>query len=281
MVKEPALNLGRSRSCRAHKLRSGALRNLRHSADGEVLQRLRRTGRPAIGKPSLRGVGQRFARISKQTRPQRHRLRRALLSAPSRRYDHPPDGRSGVPIALGIPDGHGRVQLTLSYVLLPRLFSTLFNVPSTANSSAVITNEIVQYVGMAILTPIQYYACRALGSLRRTPMAYVKLCVLSVSFGALLSSVIALLFFSTAVHGAEDQHTSQLDGYLAGLDRRRARRHHRLRRGKSSEVLGNVLDDGHRRNGRYRCAVVAGGLSGPGVACRQADVSGTLGNLFG
>ncbi|HEY8194825.1 MAG TPA: hypothetical protein VIF13_07230 [Hyphomicrobium sp.] len=91
------------------------------------------------------------------------------------------------------------MQLTLINVLLPRLFSTLFNVPSTANSSAVITNEIVQYVGMAILTPIQYYACRALGSAHRTPMAYVKLCVLSVSFGALLSTVMALLFFSTAV----------------------------------------------------------------------------------
>ena len=62
-------------------------------------------------------------------------------------------------------------QLTLVYVFMPRIFSALFNVPSAANSSAVITNEIVQYVGMAILTPIQYYVCRALGTLpaRRCP----------------------------------------------------------------------------------------------------------------
>ena len=87
-------------------------------------------------------------------------------------------------------------QLTLVYVALPRLYSALFNIPDAANSSAVITNEIVQYVGMAILTPIQYYVCRALGSIRRAPMTYVKLCVLSVSYGALLSIVISLLFFA-------------------------------------------------------------------------------------
>ena len=90
-------------------------------------------------------------------------------------------------------------QLTLVYVLLPRLFSQLFNIPDTSNSAAVVTNEIVQYVGMVILTPFQFYVCRALGSLKRTPMAYVKLCALSVSFCALLSIVVALLFFSTAV----------------------------------------------------------------------------------
>jgi len=90
-------------------------------------------------------------------------------------------------------------QLTLVHVILPRLFSALFNTPDTANSSAVVTNEIVQYVGMAILTPIQYYICRALGTRHRTPMSYVKLCVLSVSYGALLSLVVALVFFTTGV----------------------------------------------------------------------------------
>lgn len=87
-------------------------------------------------------------------------------------------------------------QLTLVYVALPRLYSALFGMPDAANSSAVITNEIVQYVGMVIMTPIQYYVCRALGSIRRSPMSYVKLCVLSVSYGALLSIVIALIYFA-------------------------------------------------------------------------------------
>ncbi|WP_423415652.1 zinc ribbon domain-containing protein [Hyphomicrobium sp. B1] len=90
-------------------------------------------------------------------------------------------------------------QMTLIYVFLPRAFAALFHVPNTANSSAVITNEIVQYVGMAILTPIQYYVCRWLGTRKRSPMSYVKLCVLSVSYGALLSSFVAIFFFLLAV----------------------------------------------------------------------------------
>jgi hypothetical protein len=90
-------------------------------------------------------------------------------------------------------------QLTLAYVIMPRVFSALFNVPNTANTSAVLTNEAVQYVGMAILTPIQFYICRALGTLRRSPMSYVKLCVLSVSYGALLSSVVSLIVFAIAI----------------------------------------------------------------------------------
>lgn len=52
-------------------------------------------------------------------------------------------------------------QLMLTYVLLPRLYAALFGMPDTATSSAVLTNEIVQYVGIAILTPIQFYLCRA------------------------------------------------------------------------------------------------------------------------
>jgi len=90
-------------------------------------------------------------------------------------------------------------QMTLTFVILPRIYSALFHVPNTSNSSAVITNEVVQYVGMVILTPIQYYLCRALGTRRRSPLSYVKLCVLSVSYGALLSSLVALFFFATAV----------------------------------------------------------------------------------
>jgi hypothetical protein len=90
-------------------------------------------------------------------------------------------------------------QLTLVYIALPRLYSALLNLPDTADSSAVINNEIVQYVGMAILTPIQYYVCRVLGTIRRTPMSYVKLCVLSISYGTLLSMIVALLFAAIGI----------------------------------------------------------------------------------
>jgi len=87
-------------------------------------------------------------------------------------------------------------QMTLAYVIVPRAFALLFNVPNTANSATVVTNEIVQYIGMAILTPIQYYVCRALGPRARPPMSYVKLCVLSVSYGSIVSIVVTLIAFA-------------------------------------------------------------------------------------
>ncbi|MFT3732997.1 MAG: zinc ribbon domain-containing protein [Hyphomicrobium sp.] len=90
-------------------------------------------------------------------------------------------------------------QLTLTFVILPRLYAILLNLQSTADSSEVVRNEIVQYVGMAILTPIQYYICRALGTQRRSPMSYVKLCVLSVSYGALLWISVSLIFFAVTI----------------------------------------------------------------------------------
>ena len=108
-------------------------------------------------------------------------------------------------------------QLTLVYVILPRVFSALFNVPNTSNTSAVITNEAVQYVGMAILTPIQYYVCRALGTRPRSPMSYVKLCVLSVSYGAILAIVAALIFFATGVMALKSGTNLDLGAIWQGL----------------------------------------------------------------
>jgi hypothetical protein len=108
-------------------------------------------------------------------------------------------------------------QMSLAFVLLPRLYSALFNVPNTSNSSAVITNEIVQYVGMAILTPIQYYVCRWLGSRKRAPMSYVKLCVLSVSYGAILSIIAYLLFFVTALVAIKSGTVIDLATFWQGL----------------------------------------------------------------
>jgi hypothetical protein len=102
-------------------------------------------------------------------------------------------------------------QLTLAYVALPRLYALLFNARDAANSSAVLNNEIVQYAGMAILTPIQYYLCRALGSIRRTPMSYIKLCVLSVSYGTLLWIVTALLYFAIVIADLKAGSILELD----------------------------------------------------------------------
>ncbi len=94
-------------------------------------------------------------------------------------------------------------QLTLVYVILPRVYSALFNAPDAADSSAVITNEIVQYVGMAIMTPIQFYVCRALGSIPRSPMSYIKLCVLSVSYCTLLGIITAFAYFGIVLADAK------------------------------------------------------------------------------
>ena len=91
------------------------------------------------------------------------------------------------------------VQLTLSYVILPRMFSGIYPVAGLGDKSAVITNQLVQYAGIAILTPIQYYLCRAFGSIARTPSSYVKLCVLSVSYCAILSTLLVLIFWGIGV----------------------------------------------------------------------------------
>jgi hypothetical protein len=93
-------------------------------------------------------------------------------------------------------------QLTLSYVLLPRLYATMLGIPDTADTGAVITNEIVQYTGIAILTPIQFYVCRALGARSRTPMSYVKLCTLSVSYCTIVATTVALITFAAGVIAA-------------------------------------------------------------------------------
>lgn len=90
-------------------------------------------------------------------------------------------------------------QLTLLYIVVPRVLAIFFHTPTATNSSAVLTSELVQYVGMAILTPVQYYVCRALGTNARSPMSYVKLCALSVSYGALLSGVVSFGVFVAAV----------------------------------------------------------------------------------
>ncbi|MFN0218819.1 MAG: hypothetical protein ACKVP4_08415 [Hyphomicrobium sp.] len=91
------------------------------------------------------------------------------------------------------------MQLTLTYVLLPRLSELLYGSPTTSDQSAIFTTEVVQYAGIAILTPIQFYICRALGKFRRTPMSYLKLCVLSVSYCTIISAAVAIAYVVAVV----------------------------------------------------------------------------------
>lgn len=87
------------------------------------------------------------------------------------------------------------VQFALGFLILPQLLGRFYVVPDLGGKEAVITNQIAQYLGIAILTPIQYYICRAVGSIARRPASYVKLCVLSVSFCSILSTLAILAFW--------------------------------------------------------------------------------------
>ena len=146
---------------------------------------------------------------------------------------------------------------------------------------AVITNEIVQYVGIAILTPIQFYVCRALGTRPRTPMSYVKLCALSVSYCTIIATVVALIIFAVGVIAAK---TTAGDRHAYG---------------RSQRDIGND-DRDHRHSSRnpsqfwgmrWRMALgvtlVIAALSWSIVypclttIAERADVGGTLGRLLG
>jgi hypothetical protein len=169
----------------------------------------------------------------------------------------------------------------LTYVLLPRLYATAFSVPDTANSSAVVTNEIVQYVGIAILTPIQFYLCRALGTRWRTPMSYVKLCVLSVSYCAIVSMVAALLIFVTGAlslkfGAAIDMHSVWLgltSATMIAIVAFVTASHQRFWGMSWPIALGVTLV----------IAVLSWSVVYPGLAAiaEKANVSGTLGRLLG
>lgn len=87
------------------------------------------------------------------------------------------------------------VQFALGFLILPQLLGSYYVVPDLGGKEAVITNQIAQYLGIAILTPIQYYVCRAVGRIARRPASYVKLCVLSVSFCSILSTIAILTFW--------------------------------------------------------------------------------------
>ena len=90
-------------------------------------------------------------------------------------------------------------QFALAFLILPRLLGAYYAVPDLGGKAAVITSQVVQYAGIIILTPIQYYLCRLLGKIPRTPWSYVKLCVLSVSFGAIIGTLLTLAFWGVGV----------------------------------------------------------------------------------
>lgn len=88
-------------------------------------------------------------------------------------------------------------QLTITYLVAPRLLALMFGTPQTTGTPSVLTSELVQYIGIFVLLPVQYYLCRALGTIHRTPRSYAKLCALSVGYSAALSLALFIVFFGT------------------------------------------------------------------------------------
>lgn len=90
-------------------------------------------------------------------------------------------------------------QLTLIHVILPHLNGWMFGVPVTENRAAIVLTEALQYIGIAILTPVQYVICKWAGTRARPPMAYVKFCVLSVSFCCMVTALMLLAVWGLIV----------------------------------------------------------------------------------
>ena len=59
--------------------------------------------------------------------------------------------------------------------------------------------EIFQIAGILILSPAQFYLCRALSPVPRSPRAYFKMCVLSVSYGTMIRMAFGIIAFSFAL----------------------------------------------------------------------------------
>ena len=76
--------------------------------------------------------------------------------------------------------------LTLVFVLMPQFAGAVFHVPVPNRKAETLVVQAVQLAALPILTPIQFYLCRAIGSIGQTPRAYLKLCALSVGFGWML-----------------------------------------------------------------------------------------------
>ncbi len=59
--------------------------------------------------------------------------------------------------------------------------------------------EVFQIAGILILSPAQYYLCRALSDVPRSPRAYFKMCVLSVSYGTMIRMAFGIVAFAFAL----------------------------------------------------------------------------------
>ena len=66
---------------------------------------------------------------------------------------------------------------------MPQFAGAVFHVPVPNRKAETLVVQAVQLAALPILTPIQFYLCRAIGSIGQTPRAYLKLFALSVGFG--------------------------------------------------------------------------------------------------
>ena len=88
-------------------------------------------------------------------------------------------------------------------IVLPWIGSKALDLQITTNGEHLFLSrlklEVLQIAGILILTPAQYYLCRALSPVERTPRAYFKLCVLSVSYGTILRMLVAVVAFGVGL----------------------------------------------------------------------------------
>ena len=90
----------------------------------------------------------------------------------------------------------GALPIFMLFVL-PWLGKKLTGLPFTIGGTEMfawrLKLEVIQVAGILILSPLQYYLCRALSNAERTPRAYFKMCVLSVSYGTMLRMATGIL----------------------------------------------------------------------------------------
>jgi hypothetical protein len=83
-------------------------------------------------------------------------------------------------------------DLTLLFGITPWVGSHFFHLQAQNRGVESLMIQGLQLTGMPILTFVQFYFCSWLGSARRVPLEYVKLCSLSVGYGWLLT-ILAML----------------------------------------------------------------------------------------
>ena len=82
------------------------------------------------------------------------------------------------------------VYVSMMFFVLPKLT----HVPMFNAKGEMLTSEILGILSFFIMTPLQYFACRAIGGKARSLRDYFKLCSLSVGYTSLLAIVSTLAF---------------------------------------------------------------------------------------